>query len=264
MTFLAIAAASGVLTAVLLLVAPDPPVGPVAAMLALWLLPGYALQAAAIPAARSGLRGAERLVISVGLSLALLAGLAVVYDALGNRLTAAAIIWIACGATQLASVVGLVFAVQRRERLLPLSLPLLPRSWILPAVAVGIVAFGGLTVLMWKAPPREDLYVELSILEGQGNVPFAPLRVRSEHEYAFTIRVTSHEASVADYVVRIAGPSRIQPANTFSFALRPGQTIDLTVTTSWMASDRDPLTVALDTNEIVDYRSVRLNAIVLP
>lgn len=257
MRFIVIALSSGLLTGMLLLGAPGPPAGPVAALLALWLFPGYALQAAAMPPGPGGMRWAERLVISVGLSLALLASISVAWDALGNRLNTPAVIWIAYGVTQLASLAGVVAAMRRRERMLPPSCHLPPRSWLLPVVAVGVVVLGGLSVLAWKSPPRADLYVELLILDGQGNAPLVPLRVGSGEAYAFAIRVSSHEASSADYVLRIEGPDRVEPGSARRFVLDRGQSIDVGVVASWVASD-DPLTVTLDRNGNAGYRSLRL------
>lgn len=263
MRFIVIALSSGLLTGMLLLGTPGPPAGPVAALLALWLFPGYALQAAAMPPGPGGTGWAERLVISVALSLALLAGISVVWDALGNRLSTPVVIWIGYGVTQVATLAGVARAVRRRERLLPRSFPLPPRSWVLPAIAAGIVVVGGLSVLAWKSPPPADLYVELLILDEQGNAPLVPLHVRSGESAPFIIRVSSHEVSSAEYLLRIEGPDRIEPASHHRFVLDAQQSVDVSIVASWTASD-DPLTVTLDKSDEPGYRSLRLAVRVEP
>lgn len=257
MTFVLITLLSCLVSAVLLLASPGPPVGPVAALVALWLLPGYALQAAAMGPGRRGMGLAERLVVSIPLSLALLAGVSVLYEGLGNELSAPAIIWISFGVTQAASLAGIARAVWRRERMRLGSLRFPPLSWAVPAMAIGIVVVGGLSVLAWKPPPRADLYVELSILDRRGMAPPVPLRVHSAETYEFTIRITSREASSADYELRIDGPDRIEPRTSHPFVLAPGQRIDVGLRASWTATD-EPLTVTLDRNGNAAYRSLRL------
>lgn len=257
MRFIAIALSSGLLTAVLLVGRPGPPVGAVAGLFALWLLPGYALQAAVLPQGRSGMRWPERLVISAALSLALLAAISVVYDALGNRLTAPAVIVIACGATQAACLAGLAVSILSRRPLLRRTFQLPPGSWIVPVAAVAIVIVGGLSVLAWKPPPRSDLYVELSILDELGKAPLIPLRIRPDEPYSFTIRVASHGVLSSEYVLGVEGPDRIQVIGPQRFVLGPAESTDVWIVVVWTAS-RDALTVTLAKDGVADYRTLRL------
>jgi len=178
----------------------------------LLFLPGYALAAALFPR-KLDLGGIERVGLSVGLSVAVVAvvGLALDYTPWGIQLSSIVV------ATAAFIVVTLMVAAYRRRRVLQderfrlrLRLGLaLPARWTGPSrVAAASLALSALLVVaalvyLVATPKAEEAFTEFYVLGPEGLAADYPVELTLGEQATVVLGIANHEQGDATYVVQV-------------------------------------------------------------
>lgn len=207
------------------------------AWLFLLFAPGYALQAALLPRP-SALTSLERSALAAGLSVALLAPLALILDSSGLGLR----LWpltLSLGALTVLCALLAFLRGRRRPPAEPIPAETLslrawwqaqsPRRRRLTLAAVGLVIAVSTYTILWLALPHpENSFTEFYLLGAGGAAEVYPQRVRVGQPLALSLGVTNRESQDETYlviakngeqIVGYAGPFPAPRARSLSLTL---------------------------------------------
>jgi uncharacterized membrane protein len=253
----------GLVAAVLLIALRDREGDPLAALgslVLLWFLPGYAIQEAALYRVTPQPNAIERAVLSVGASLAVLGLSGVIIDAASVSVRGSTVAIAVSIVTEVACFAGLLRSLRAGDvRLsLPIRRQLLPASWAAALLAIGIAIAGSLAVLVWKAPPVQDTFTELAVLDRAGGIPSLPVVVGDGEPTTFRLLTVSQEPAASEYAVRVSGPAWTGSSGPMRFSLEPGQGVTVDLRVAWRGVGQQWLVIELDRGTQRAYRSLRL------
>ncbi len=238
------------------------------ALLFLLFAPGYALQAALLPRS-STLTSLERSALSVGLSVALAAPLALILDSLGwgvhlwPMALSLSVLTITCA--------GIAFLRRRRafptEHAAPAAMSLRawwqaqsPRRRRLALAAIGLVSAISTYTILWLALPHSDHYFTEFYLLGSGGVAESyPKRVRVGHPLDLSIGVANHEKWDEIYILVAKSGEQIVGYRE-PFSVPRAQSLSMTLTIAMpVAGERQRVDILLlRPNEATPYRQLIL------
>lgn len=231
------------------------PAAMVASLALYWVLPGYALTEALLGGGHARMNRAERAVLAVPVSLALMAFIGVTADALGARLTASLFIPTATAVVVLSATIAIVrrapsarLAADRHQRL--------PEGTLASLAAVGVALAGAVVIFAVGQPPAADRYTELALLDAGGAAPGLRTLAIAGEEQRYVALIRNADAP-ATYTLRITGPDEAEPRVT-RFALDYGQETSVVVRVVWDQPGTRFLRIELDRDQSRGYRSVAI------
>lgn len=237
------------------------------ALLFLLFIPGYALQAAILPP--SALSSLERSALSVGLSVALFAPLALILDRLGWGIR----LWPITLSLSTLTLLFALIAFLRDRRALPVKhMPpttMSLRAWWqaqstrqrrLTLAAIGIVSAVSVYVILWLALPHREIYFTEFYLLGSGGVAEAyPQRARVGQPIQLSIGVTNHEKQDETYrVVATSGEQIVGYHEPFTVPRAQSFSLTLTIVMPAVGEDYRVDIALMRSHETTPYRQLIL------